>query len=594
MLLTLALLSTQVSGDGPSKGLADKPIAAASIIYLDSSHGTSWIATSSGGVPDGCSFQADVDWADGKSLATLERPSASACCEACWSEALCTAAVYRPANSTCALKRGLAATPITVPGTTACLKKRAAPLSLTVPASVPGDLLTDLQRAGVIGDPLREKNFLNDSLWQRHTWTYTASFGLPAEALSGASGVLLVFEGIKMGARVSVNGVALGVADDQFLRFTFPLGSAHGLRATDNVLSVEFDEAIDCHGRFMACTGGWDWAPYSHSYQGGARVFSKGIWKPVYVAFTAAAAITHVVPQIRYLGAYPTARLTDASHGGFSVDVRLHFYAHATTLQTVVLNAAWRDAPVRKTFAIPAGESNVTLALGVASGVRLWWPVGLGSQTLYTISVELDGSAGAVPASPSPPPSGAVANRTVGFRYFAFVTGNDTDPAYVANASGQEGTMGHGMYFRVNGVALYSKGANVIPMEELEGRMSAEAHVQLVSSAVAGAFNTLRVWGGGIFLPDAFYEAYALPAAPTLRPTPSNLGPFGSRPIASCHIASIRCDEQGILIYHDMQYAQQGHAPKATSAQDAELRHQARDCYVIAMRVPCDCHVIAM
>ena len=65
----------------------------------------------------------------------------------------------------------------------------------------------------------------------------------------------------------------------------------------------------------------------------------------------------------------------------------------------------------------------------------------------------------------------------------------------------------NGMLWRVNGGAVVSRGANMIPMEELEGRMSGIAHRQLVKSAADGSFNTLRVWGGGMFLPDAFYDA---------------------------------------------------------------------------------------
>jgi hypothetical protein len=83
-------------------------------------------------------------------------------------------------------------------------------------------------------------------------------------------------------------------------------------------------------------------------------------------------------------------------------------------------------------------------------------------------------------------------------------------------------------------------------MEELEGRMDAEAHRILVQSAADAGMNTLRVWGGGMFLPDAWYDA---------------------------------CDELGILVYHDMQYASTSggpHGPIATPTQDAELRHQIR------------------
>ena len=60
------------------------------------------------------------------------------------------------------------------------------------------------------------------------------------------------------------------------------------------------------------------------------------------------------------------------------------------------------------------------------------------------------------------------------------------------------------MFWRINGAAILAKGANMIPMEELEGRMSADAHTALVKNAVDGGMNTLRVWGGGMFLPDAW------------------------------------------------------------------------------------------
>ena len=119
-----------------------------------------------------------------------------------------------------------------------------------------------------------------------------------------------------MGASVAVNGVPLGVASDQFLRYEFALQpQTHRLRAGAhaNRLTLAFDPSIDCGGRFMACTGGWDWAPYTHTFQGGAHTFTKGIWKSVYLAVSAAgsAAITHLVPQVRYRGDYPTAPLAE-------------------------------------------------------------------------------------------------------------------------------------------------------------------------------------------------------------------------------------------------------------------------------------------
>mmetsp|Transcript_19024 Transcript_19024/g.23340 ORF Transcript_19024/g.23340 Transcript_19024/m.23340 type:complete len:156 (-) Transcript_19024:756-1223(-) len=99
------------------------------------------------------------------------------------------------------------------------------------------------------------------------------------------------------------------------------------------------------------------------------------------------------------------------------------------------------------------------------------------------------------------------------------------------------------MLFRVNGAAIWSRGANMIPMEELEGRMTSDAFKRLLLSASEANMNMLRVWGGGIILPDIFYDT---------------------------------CDELGILVYHDMMYAQSGHSPRVNRVQENELRHTVR------------------
>ena len=107
------------------------------------------------------------------------------------------------------------------------------------------------------------------------------------------------------------------------------------------------------------------------------------------------------------------------------------------------------------------------------------------------------------------------ARRRVGFRHVALVTYNDTDPSQRAAAAlGATGSGTHGMFFRVNGVALWARGANVVPMEQLEGRLDGTAHRALVASAVAGRMNMLRVWGGGTCAPLAT-------ARPPLSPRPT-------------------------------------------------------------------------
>ena len=134
-------------------------------------------------------------------------------------------------------------------------------------ANVPGDLISDLQVAGLMGDPLYELNWrTNVSLWDAHVWTFSRSFDLSAEALdginAGTSDTLLVFDGVKMSSTIAINGVSIGGTTNQFLRYTFSLASAvHegvALHASGNVLSVSFDSALQTtEGRFMACSGGW-------------------------------------------------------------------------------------------------------------------------------------------------------------------------------------------------------------------------------------------------------------------------------------------------------------------------------------------------
>ena len=111
----------------------------------------------------------------------------------------------------------------------------------------------------------------------------------------------------------------------------------------------------------------------------------------------------------------------------------------------------------------------------------------MGKQPLYTVSVIFTpfSNDGQTEISSS---------RRIGFRHAVLVTGNDTDPEYIRNAMHAEGSGGDAqMFFRINGAVVVARGANVVPMEEMEGRMSDEAHRQLVHSAVAANMNMLRV-----------------------------------------------------------------------------------------------------
>ncbi len=134
---------------------------------------------------------------------------------------------------------------------------------LTIGGRVPGDLITDLEAAGVIADPWYEMNWVpmgstsTPPVWDATNWTYSLEFDAATNVLSGAE-VLLVLDGVKMAADVTINGNYLGYVNDQFLRYTWPVTGA--LKATGNTLTVTFTTSSDPRNdqaRFMGCTGGW-------------------------------------------------------------------------------------------------------------------------------------------------------------------------------------------------------------------------------------------------------------------------------------------------------------------------------------------------
>jgi beta-galactosidase/beta-glucuronidase len=198
-----------------------------------------------------------------------------------------------------------------------------------------------------------------------------------------------------------------------------------------------------------------DWAPYTNTKQDGIPTFTKGIWKSVSLVQVGAAAITDVVPQIIYAGEYPVTPLTDTTHGGFDVSVRVHTWAAKPTKGSLTITGGWGGAPVTQQVSVAAGNTSTTVKLPTAKNVKLWWPAGHGAQPLYNLSVVFTPSGQQAETAAA---AAVSAERRVGFRFFALVTGNDTDPSYVAASKGADGTEKLGMLWRINGAAIFSKG----------------------------------------------------------------------------------------------------------------------------------------
>ena len=392
-----------------------------------------------------------------------------------------------------------------------------------LPATVPGDILTDLQRAGRVDDPYwnttwQQPDFI--AAWNNGTWTYRTTFATPPAPPAATQ--FVVFDGIRMGATISLNGQFLGNATNQFLRYVFPaVPLASG--GAQNVLEVTFgaELGIDCGGRWTF-SGEIDWAPSMLTRDNATKrsTFGFGIWKSVYVLSIPAgsAAISQLAPTTWYQGGHPTTLLADDDHKGFDVHTDVELLAPAPVSGTVAVLGSWPGAvQVSQPVRLSKGNNTVKVIIPAAQTIRakLWHPRGNGNQTLYTISASFAPS----PAAPRLVPAAVpTTQRRMGFRHAVLITTNDSDAQVVADAPTQNGTGQFTMFFRVNGAPIYSRGANKIPMDLMEGRMSAAAHHRLVQSAAEANFNTLRVWGGGIWEPRAFFDA---------------------------------CDEFGIMVYED-------------------------------------------
>jgi hypothetical protein len=196
-------------------------------------------------------------------------------------------------------------------------------------ARVPGDLVSDHMRNGMILDPFVDMHLWEQAnIWlgpqqkpaaisndkpkpcqkrQTRIWKYSTEFDIADYADKDYSWRLII-EGIQMGATIRWNGLFVVNVTDQFLRYSLPITNDHlsALGGVKHILSVTFDPSIETDGRFMACAGGWDWAPYTLACDDqGRRIFTRGIIQPIYLVAIDQVAITHVVPKVYYQGSMP-------------------------------------------------------------------------------------------------------------------------------------------------------------------------------------------------------------------------------------------------------------------------------------------------
>ena len=356
-----------------------------------------------------------------------------------------------------------------------------------VPAQVPGSVYHDLLCAGKIPDPFYRDNENEALRLMEHDFVYMRSFCADASLLRCGT-VLLRCEGLDTLAEVFLNGSSVGRADNMHRTWEFDVRPL--LREGENRIEVRFssptryireayaenpaDGSSDAMVGFPLlrkahCMFGWDWGP---------RLPDAGIWR-----------------DLALIG-IDTARIRDVlilqEHAPDAVT--LHMQTHVqrfeegeTAVQVTV------TAPDGRVFAADGPDCSI-----VISDPQLWWPAGFGGQPLYTVSVSLKAGERILDTW----------SRRIGLR--------------TMTVSRRKDEWGESFSHCVNGVDIFAMGADYIPEDNLLPRMNPERTRRLLEDARAANMNCVRVWGGGCYPDDWFYDI---------------------------------CDELGLLVWQDFMFA---------------------------------------
>ncbi|WP_161881318.1 beta-mannosidase [Deinococcus alpinitundrae] len=385
-------------------------------------------------------------------------------------------------------------------------------------ASVPGTVHQDLLSAGRIPDPNFGLNEL-DVQWVGETdWLYRLDFDAPA--LKSGEQADLYFGGLDTFAQVWLNGVLLLESENMFVPSR--VAAAGQLREGANELRVCFASALRRGQEIEAELGKrWLWngdssrlyvrkAQYHYGWDWGPVLMTAGLWRSVRLEIYAA--------RLDDL-ACAVSVSEELKRAEFPVSVGVKGKLEGN----VMLELLGPDGAAVASQTLPAAET-IAHTFRVDSPA-IWWPAGHGEQPLYTVRASLDGA-------------GSSALR-VGVRTLKLVQ----EPV-----AGEEGTS---FFFEVNGTPIFCGGANWIPDDNFLPRITPERYRTRLTQARDAHMVMIRVWGGGIYEDDTFYDA---------------------------------CDELGLLIWQDFMFAcgmYPAHAEfQASVKEEAEvavkrLRHHA-------------------
>lgn len=372
---------------------------------------------------------------------------------------------------------------------------------------VPGTVRNALLLAGRISDPY--SGYENEkSLWvEEREWWFYRKFSF--DSLKKDQWVDLIFEGSSFQGEVWLNGKEVGQLKGMLNPWSFSVNQF--LRPGENFLAVRLEAPEDARRRKVVggltydmardqlysiaqCMFGWDWAPH------GVPI---GLWQSVKLRITGPLRVDH--PYIR------TRLLSD---GNARVEVSLDITNLSAKLKNAVLrvqlveveNKPLSLGPIvaqdEKTLILKPASSQTVEWMFTVSNPTLWWPNGMGNQPLYGFRAVVQ---------EEDKVSDSLCTR-FGIREIRLVENEKID-AFLESMKAHLGSQYHlgkafGAYpwtFEVNGKKMFAKGANWIPIDQLL-RLDRFRYDHLLKLAKETHFNLLRVWGGGLYETDTFYE----------------------------------------------------------------------------------------
>jgi beta-mannosidase len=357
-----------------------------------------------------------------------------------------------------------------------------------LPGQAPGGVHTDLLALGQIPDPFVADNEKRVQWVAESDWEYRRAFTIDPGVVAEDK-VFLVSDGLDTLAEVRLNGCLLGKTDNMFRQYEWEVKAL--LRPGENEIAIVFRSPVRYarehdavrplngvsqaiaggpHLRKAPCQFGWDWGP---------QLPHIGIWKGL------------------RLEGRSMARLVDVhvrqQHDDGKVRIGIEVEVERWSNEPLVIMARLTSPKGSVTEKHVAVDQSGRAALKIpVRRPQLWWPNGFGDQPLYQVEVELKPEDPIHGGSSSSVPNLSSASYHVGLR--------------TLELRQQPDQWGKSWQFVVNGVPIFAKGSNWIPADSFPTRIS-DTHLEnLIRAAADSHQNMLRVWGGGLYEEERFYD----------------------------------------------------------------------------------------